>query len=85
MLQTWQPVIRAYCADGGSGLLQRAEAHLERPLIRQVLSELSWNQVRAAKVLGINRNTLRAKILSLDIRRRGAPEADAGDRAEDAP
>jgi two-component system nitrogen regulation response regulator GlnG len=81
VLRTWQPVIRAYCADGGTGLLQRAEAHVERPLIRQVLSELGWNQVRAAKVLGINRNTLRAKIQALGIRRR----AGLGEEAADAP
>jgi two-component system nitrogen regulation response regulator GlnG len=73
VLKTWRPVIRAYCADGGSGLLQRAGAHLERPLIRQVLSELGWNQVRAAKVLGINRNTLRGKIQVLGIRKRPIP------------
>jgi two-component system, NtrC family, nitrogen regulation response regulator GlnG len=80
VLKTWRPVIRAYCADGGSGLLQRAEAHLERPLIRQVLAELGWNQVRAAKVLGINRNTLRAKIQALGIRKRPLP----GDEAPEA-
>jgi DNA-binding protein Fis len=74
-------VIRAYCADGGTGLLQRAVAHVERPLIRQVLSELGWNQVRAARVLGINRNTLRAKIQALGIRRR----AGLGEEAADAP
>ena len=81
VLQTWQSVVRAYCADGGTGLLQRAETHLERPLIRQVLNELNWNQVRAAKVLGINRNTLRAKIQALGIRKRGG----SGQPAEASP
>jgi two-component system nitrogen regulation response regulator GlnG len=87
VLQTWQPVIRTYCADGGTGLLQRAGEHLERPLIRHVLNELGWNQVRAAKVLGINRNTLRAKIRALGIRQRatrGAAAAGASGAAAPA-
>ncbi|MFK7872293.1 MAG: helix-turn-helix domain-containing protein [Oligoflexales bacterium] len=34
----------------------------ERPLIDQVLTRTGGNQVQAAKILGINRNTLRKKM-----------------------
>jgi two-component system nitrogen regulation response regulator GlnG len=40
---------------------------LERPLIQIVLQKTRFNQVRAAEVLGINRNTLRKKIQNLKI------------------
>jgi two-component system nitrogen regulation response regulator GlnG len=40
---------------------------VERPLIRFVLEKCRGNQVKAADVLGINRNTLRKKIQELGI------------------
>jgi len=40
---------------------------VERPLIRFVLEKTKGNQVRAAEILGINRNTLRKKIQELKI------------------
>jgi len=39
----------------------------ERPLIRLILRQTGYNQIKAAKVLGINRNTLRKKIRTLKI------------------
>jgi two-component system nitrogen regulation response regulator GlnG len=40
---------------------------MERPLIRIILEKTRYNQVRAAEILGINRNTLRKKIQTLEI------------------
>ena len=49
--------------SGEEGVLyERALADLERPLIRMTLAETRGNQIRAAALLGLNRNTLRKKI-----------------------
>jgi two-component system nitrogen regulation response regulator GlnG len=42
-------------------------AALEKPLIERVLQMTNGNQIRAAEILGLNRNTLRKKIRDLDI------------------
>lgn len=48
-------------------------SHVEKLLISVVLNECRGNQVQSAKILGINRNTLRKKIhdLNIDIPRGG--------------
>jgi two-component system nitrogen regulation response regulator GlnG len=51
------------CGDVYTMVLEQ----VERPLIRFVLEKTRWNQVKAADVLGINRNTLRKKITDLGI------------------
>ncbi len=51
-----------------AGLYDRVLAEVERPLISQALAATHGNQIRAAAVLGINRNTLRKKIQTLGIR-----------------
>ena len=50
------------------GLYDRLLAEVERPLIEQALAATRGNQIKAAAVLGINRNTLRKKIQVLGIR-----------------
>ncbi|MFQ5773181.1 MAG: nitrogen regulation protein NR(I) [Kiloniellaceae bacterium] len=50
-----------------SGLYDRVLREVERPLIELSLAATRGNQVRAAKLLGLNRNTLRKKIRDLDI------------------
>jgi two-component system nitrogen regulation response regulator GlnG len=50
------------------GLYDRLLAEVERPLIAQALQATGGNQIRAAGVLGINRNTLRKKIQMLGLR-----------------
>ena len=49
------------------GLYDRFLRELERPLIEATLAATRGNQLRAAAVLGLNRNTLRKKIRELDI------------------
>jgi two-component system nitrogen regulation response regulator GlnG len=41
---------------------------VERPLIELTLKRTRGNQIRAAQMLGINRNTLRKKLTELKIR-----------------
>lgn len=40
---------------------------VEKPLLEDVLSKAKGNQLKAARILGINRNTLRAKIKKYGI------------------
>lgn len=49
------------------GLFDRILAEVERPLLRLTLAAVKGNQLKAAKLLGINRNTLRKKLTDLGI------------------
>ena len=49
------------------GLYERVLAQLERPLILHSLRATQGNQIKAAEILGINRNTLRKKMRLLGI------------------
>jgi two-component system nitrogen regulation response regulator GlnG len=64
--------LREYFAahNGGlppTGLYDRVLREVERPLIRLTLGATRGNQLKAAQLLGLNRNTLRKKIRELDI------------------
>ena len=50
-----------------SGLYDRVLQEIERPLLSIVLAECHGNQLRAAELLGLNRNTLRKKIRALGL------------------
>jgi len=67
---TLEEIIERKLLECVRGLREHASANLydlmvglvEKPLLRAVLRETSGNQVRAAQILGINRNTLRKKL-----------------------
>jgi two-component system nitrogen regulation response regulator GlnG len=64
--------IRSFLAASRDGLPMRdiydqVIAEVERPLIQMTLSATRGNQIKAAAMLGLNRNTLRKKIRDLDI------------------
>ena len=50
-----------------AGLYSRVVREVEKPLIELSLAATRGNQLRAAKLLGLNRNTLRKKITDLEI------------------
>ncbi len=52
---------------GVTDIYDQIIAEVERPLIRMTLSATRGNQIKAAAMLGLNRNTLRKKIRDLDI------------------
>ena len=49
------------------GVYDRMLAEVERPLISICLAATRGNQIRAAQLLGLNRNTLRKKIRDLGL------------------
>ncbi len=60
-------VSEALGADAGS-VYRPVMACLEGPLLRHVLDLAGGNQVKAARLLGINRNTLRKRLRLLGLR-----------------
>jgi two-component system nitrogen regulation response regulator GlnG len=64
--------IRQFLAAQDDGIEQsdiydRVIAEVERPLIQMTLAATRGNQIKAAAMLGLNRNTLRKKIRDLEI------------------
>jgi two-component system nitrogen regulation response regulator GlnG len=52
---------------GSAGLYRDATRLFERPLFSHVLALTRGNQLRAARMLGLNRNTLRKRCRELDL------------------
>jgi DNA-binding protein Fis len=54
--------------DEKKGVLYKSILELvEKPIIERVLERTEGNQLKAARILGINRNTMRTKIKKLGI------------------
>lgn len=64
-LGTFLKRIRGYHVEG---LYSEVMSRVETPLLELVLEETGGNQLKAAKILGINRNTLRKKVRKKSIR-----------------
>ncbi|MDF8331880.1 sigma-54-dependent transcriptional regulator [Novosphingobium cyanobacteriorum] len=70
MPATFAAALDAWLADAAppaGQLYDSALAAFERPLFLHALSRTGGNQLRAAQLLGINRNTLRKRLVELDI------------------
>lgn len=72
LAQAMERHIRAFLAAHDDGLApsdiyDRVIAEVERPLIQMTLAATRGNQIKAAAMLGLNRNTLRKKIRDLEI------------------
>ena len=71
-----QKTIRRYLKDMGSTepehVYRKLITEIEPPLIEEVLSYTGGNQSRAARILGMTRNTLRSKLRRYDIKQGGS-------------
>jgi len=57
--------------DSEEGLYGLFVRQMERPLLKVILEATAGNQLRAARILGINRNTLHKKITDLSLEPKG--------------
>lgn len=64
-LRTFLGRIRGYHVED---LHAQVLVQVERPLLELILEQTGGNQLQAAQILGINRNTLRKKIRALGVR-----------------
>jgi two-component system nitrogen regulation response regulator GlnG len=72
LAQAVEAHLSGYFAEFGTnlppdGLYDRILEDMERPLLMATMAAVRGNQLRAARLLGINRNTLRKKLNDLAI------------------
>jgi len=73
LLNRLRPVVRAFSpGPEGSELYQLVKETAEKAVITLAMERCNGNQLQAARLLGINRNTLRTKIEHLQVPRRFA-------------
>jgi two-component system nitrogen regulation response regulator GlnG len=64
--------------EGSTALSAEAHQHLDRLLLRLTLRHTRGNQAQAARLLGISRQTLRAKTREFDLSTSGSAESEEG-------
>ena len=64
---TLPAIVSAAAAAEGGRLYRSVMARVELPLLRHALELCGGNQLKAAKLLGINRNTLRKRLRLLGL------------------
>jgi len=60
-------VVRGAAASEGGRLYRSVMSRVEMPLLRLALELSAGNQLKAARLLGINRNTLRKRLRLLGL------------------
>ena len=79
------PSLVSEASAGGGRLYRSVMARVELPLLRHALDLCGGNQLKAAKLLGINRNTLRKRLRLLGLLpAAGSNGAKAGNGARPA-
>ena len=72
------PTLVRQAATSENGRLYRSVmARVERPLLQQALELSGGNQLKAARLLGINRNTLRKRLRLLGLLQSPGPNGKA--------
>ena len=74
------PLIDQLATSRSGRVYREALALLERPLLAHVLALTGGNQLRAARLLGLNRNTLRKRCRELHLALPGRSGRAAGGR-----
>jgi len=67
LVTTALPSLVTEATSSGGRLYRSVMARVELPLLRHALELCSGNQLKAAKLLGINRNTLRKRLRLLGL------------------
>jgi DNA-binding protein Fis len=80
LAQLIAPVSKSFQDINTSTIRKLDEAHdeLQRQVLVMAMQRAGWNQVHAAKLLGIKRTTWRQKLISLGVNapsRRGRPQS----------
>ena len=73
-------IVGALRATGSLRLYRETVALVERPLLAHVLALTGGNQLRAARLLGVNRNTLRKRCRELGLATSGRAASRASSR-----
>jgi len=80
-LETWlKEIVTPWSLLEEGDLYEQVISKVEKPLFEKIMEALSGNQVRAAKVLGINRNTLRERLRKYGILPKGGRKASSSSK-----